>query len=69
MVGPRQMAAHVAGESLALALLVPLTIWVATRKRELSSFERGALITSALVSIVVDGTLLYHNLRLLRSTR
>jgi hypothetical protein len=66
-VGPRQMAVHIAGESLALVGLVPLTLWVATRRRELLPVERAALITAAVVSVVIDGALLYQNLRRVRA--
>jgi hypothetical protein len=68
IIGPKQMAVHVAGESLALAVLVPLTLWVATRPRELSPLERAALVTGAIVSVVIDGALLYRNVRLMRET-
>lgn len=67
-VGQRQMLVHVAGEAMALAVLVPLTLWVATRSRELSRLERVALVTGAITSIVIDGVLLYRNIRIIRGT-
>jgi len=57
------MAVHIVAEGLALVGLVPLTLWAATRRRALTPLERGALVAVGAAVVLVDGALLYRNIR------
>lgn len=58
-----QRNVHLVFEAAALLAVAPLLLWAATRERELTRVEKGALAAVAVSTIVVDGWLLYRYAR------
>jgi hypothetical protein len=59
----RKRDTHVAFEAIAVGLLVPFNLWLASRKRVLTDRESAGLIMVAAGTLVVDGLLLASYLR------
>lgn len=47
-------------EALAVGVITPFMIWVATRDRALTPLERAGVWTIVAGTLLVDGTLLYR---------
>ena len=56
-ISPKQAKLHKRTEGFALAVAVPTTLWVATRKRKLTNTEKLALGALAVGTVAVDGHL------------
>ena len=58
-ISSTQRGVHVAAETLALFVVAPFLLYVATRDRKLTSVEKGLVATAAIGTLVVDGWLLH----------
>lgn len=56
-ISAQQAKLHRTSEGFALTVAVPATLWVATRKRKLTTTEKMGLGLLALLTLAVDGYL------------